>query len=831
MKSDLLFALRSLRKAPAFLAVAVATLGLGIAANTAVFSLFYQVLLRTLPVRQPERLVLLHYDKPSLPGNSSSDNGETVFSYPVYLSMAGSRAFEGLAARSSTPVQMIVEKAAERSRAEIVSGNFFETLGVRPRLGRLLTSSDDSVRGGNPVAVLSYEFWMRRFGGSEAVLNRSILLNKQPFTVVGVAPEGFRGVIAGDSRDVFVPISMMAALTPGWNGYDRPDMQWLTLLGRLAPRVSRDAAQAQVQPVFASAVRAVLDRTKATAQERARFATKRLDLRPASQGLNSLERRWRKPLVALLAMVLLLLGIACANLANLLMARGVNRAREISIRVALGAGRARIVRLLLTESILLALAGTTLGLALAPVLTRGIIRLMPANAIGGWLTGELNVPLLAFSALLMLAATLLFGLAPALQSARGRSYGLGERTQTTSAGSVHARARKILVAAQVALALVLLSTAALFSRSLIDLTHFNPGFRASHLLTFSIDPGLGGYDSERGMRLYRELLPRLSSLPGVESASMAFAGPLSHSVSTSNVTVERYNARSEEEMLAENNSVGPAYFRTLGIPLIEGREFDSRDKYGAPKVAIVNQEFVKRYIGNRSAVGCKMERGAGGPLDITIVGVAANSVTQDLRDAPQPMFYVPFEQAVNPGPGIPRGTFFVRASTALETLPGSVRQTVASLDPALPVYGMHPIQQNIDDSIYADRLVAALSTAFGLLALLLTAVGLYGVIAYLVTRRTAEIGIRLVLGAEPRTIISMILREVGLLIISGGGVGLLGAIAAGRALQSQLFGLSGWDPVSLAGAALVLGLAALAAALAPAVRASRVQPLTALRHE
>jgi putative ABC transport system permease protein len=391
MKADLRFALRSLRRAPAFFCLAVATLALGIAANTAIFSLFYQVLLRSLPVQQPEQLVLFHSDRPNLPGRTSSDNGETVFSYALYREMRESKSLQGLAARSSTAVQMMVDGVAELRHAEIVSGNFFDVLGIRASAGRLMSPSDDSVRGGNPVTVLSHEFWRRRFGGSGSVLNRTVQLNGQPFAIIGVAPEGFRGVLAGDSPDVFVPISMRAALNPDWDRYDRPSWQWVTILGRLAPGVTRERALAELQPRFAAVIRAHVDQLNVRNESaRQRLLAKRLELRPASQGLNSLEQAWRQPLFVLLAMVLLLLVIGCANLVNLLMARAVNRAREISIRLALGAGRARVLRLLLTESALLAIAGTLAGLLFTPVLTRGIIHLLPAGQIGGWLSGEIN---------------------------------------------------------------------------------------------------------------------------------------------------------------------------------------------------------------------------------------------------------------------------------------------------------------------------------------------------------------------------------------------------------------------------------------------------------
>jgi predicted permease len=831
MKTDLLFALRSLRRAPAFFGLAVATLGLGIAANTAIFSLFYQVLLRSLPVHEPERLVVFHSDPPNLPnGRTSNDSNETVFSYVLYKEMRESRSLQGLAARSSTAVQMIVDGVAERGHAEIVSGNFFDVLGIRARIGRLMNSADDSVRGGNPVTVLAHEFWRRRFGGSASVLNRTIQINGQPFSVIGVAPEGFRGVIAGDSRDVFVPISMRAALNPDWDRYERPSWQWLTILGRLAPGVTREQALAELRPRFAAVIRSHVDqlniRNQATRQ---RLLAKRMELRPASQGLNTLEQAWRQPLFVLLAMVLLLLVIGCANLVNLLMARAINRAREISIRLALGAGRARVLRLLLTESALLALIGTLCGLLLTPVLTRGILRLLPEGELGGWLSGEINLPILGFSMLLMLIATLLFGLLPALQATR-RGSALGER-QSSSGGQVHSRSRKVLVAGQIALSLVLLCTAGLFGRSLANLMQHKPGFRADHLLSFAVDAGLGGYNGERGVGLYRELERQLAAIPGVESVSFADTAPLSHSESSSNVSVEGYPQKDDDEMNCDHLNVASGFFHTLGTAMLEGREFDERDRTGAPKVAVVNQAFVKRFLANRSAVGRKMAIGAGGPLDIEIVGVAADINNLKIREASKPTFFVPFDKSTQPKAAVQRGAFFVRSKIAFDALSGSIRTTMAKFDATLPVFALQPMQVNIDESIYTDRLIAALSTAFGLLALLLTAVGLYGVIAYLVSRRTAEIGIRMVLGASPRTVLSMILGEVGVLVVIGGAAGVLGAIGAGRAIASELYAMPGIDPVVLVLSVVVLSCVALGAACVPAIRAARVQPLDALRHD
>ncbi len=831
MKTDLLFALRSLRRAPGFFFLAVATLGLGIASNTAIFSLFYQVLLRSLPVRQPEQLVVLHYDPPYLPGSASSDNNERVFSYPLYQQLRDSKSLQGLAVRSGFSVQVLAGGAPERGGAEVVSGNFFDVLGVSAQTGRLLSPSDDATIGTSPVAVLSHDFWVRRFGAAKSIVNQNIRLDGLPFTVIGIAPEGFRGVLAGSSPDVYVPISMWTVLNPGREFYDKPDNQFLTIIGRLAPGVSRERAMTELQPRFTAAVLDELQRTSPKNRvARERFSTKRLELHAASQGLNTLEQDWKKPLFVLLAMVLLLLVIACANLANLLMARAVNRAREISIRLALGAGRLRVIRLLFIESAVLAVIGTLLGLLLAPALTDGIIRLLPSDILSGWLGGRLNLPILGFSIVLMFAATLLFGIIPAVQATSGASSPLGERSQT-SGGTVHSRSRKVLVAGQLALSLVLLCTAGLFGRSLANLLQHQPGFRVDHLIAFSVDAGLGGYDTERGMGLYRELTRKLAAIPGVEAVSMAQSAPLSGSDSNSNVSVEGYTQRDDNEMMSSLNEVGPGYFHTVGTTVLEGREFDDRDRVGAPKVVVVNQAFVRHFFGNRSAIGRKMEAGAGRPLDLEIVGVVADSDNLSLRETVKPTYFLPYEQSLQKSPRIQGATFFVRADRGFDSLSGAIRGAMTQLDPSLPVFGLNPMEKHVKDVTYTDRLIAALSAAFGVLALLLTAVGLYGVIAYVVSRRTAEIGIRMVLGAEPLSILRMILSEVGLLVLVGATAGILGAIAAGRAVESQLYGVPGLDPVVMVTAVVVLSLVALTAASVPAVRAARIQPLEALRHD
>ncbi|MDE3195087.1 MAG: ABC transporter permease [Acidobacteriota bacterium] len=827
------YAFRTLLKSPGFCALAVLTLGLGIAANTAIFSLFYQVLLRSLPVNQPERLVVFHVDKFGLPGNNSSDNSETVFSYPMYRALnSGIDAFQGIAIRTGTSAQLLVNGQAERVRTEVVSGNFFEVLGVRPQAGRLISPSDDRKGAGNAVAVLSYDYWLKRFGGGAAPLNQAVSISGAAFTIVGVAPEGFRGIMSGSSPEIYLPLSLIGAVDPNWSNYDRPSMSRFTILGRLAPGITRDRAQAELQPVFASAVRDELTELKVTSERnRQRLTGKRLELASAAQGLNELEHHWRKPLNALASMVGLLLLIGCANLANLLLARGAARSRETSIRLALGAGRGRIFSMLLAESFLVAVGGAAAALLLAPALTWGVLRLLPPDQTGGWLAGSVSAPVFIFCTLLMALTGLVSGIAPAWQSARtGASSVLGDRTAATGAGHLSPRVRQGLVAGQLALSLVLLSTAGLFGKSLINLMQHDPGFRAENVLTFSLDASEAGYTAERGLALYRNLLARFSALPDVSSVSLADATPFSGNESSTNVTIEGYNAADGEDMNADTNAVGPAFFRTLGTPLIAGREFTAGDNESGPKVAIINQAFVKRFLPNRNPIGLKMERGAGHPPDLEIVGVVPDMDNQTLREKVLPTYYLAFDQSNAKAKSF-GATFLIRSGGDVDTLTSAVRALVAQNDRTLPVFDIITMEARVSNSIYSDRLLAALTTAFGLLAVILTAVGLYGVISYIVGRRIPEIGIRMALGATGASVARLVLQEVGILAGLGALAGTLGAFATTKAVQSMLYGLGGFDPLILAGTILILGAVALSAGAIPAWRAAKVQPLTALRHE
>jgi predicted permease len=830
---NLLFAARSLRKSPGFFFLAVITLGLGIAANTAIFSLFYQVLLRSLPVPDPSSLVVFHSEGFHMSGSNSSDNFETVFSYPLYRALRDSaHSFRGLAIRSSRSGQMTMDGSAERIQTEVVSGNFFDVLELRPRAGRLLSASDDKAGAGNPVVVLSSDYWTKRFGASASCLNRTLSIDGTVFTIVGVAPEGFRGVLSGNSPDLYLSVSMLGVIDDYWKKYDKPDMSRFTILGRLSPGVARERALAELQPVFASTIQNEMSELKIkSARQRQTLSTRRLTLLPAAQGLNQLERNWKEPLVVLASMVALLLLIGCANLANLLLARGVNRSRETAIRLALGAGRGRIVSMLLAESLVISLGGALLGILASPLLTSGVLRLLPADETGGWLAGGVSLPVLAFCTLLMVAAGVISGIAPAWQSSKiGAGNALGDRSATAGSGHLSPRVRQGLVIGQLAVSLVLLSTAGLFGKSLVNLMRKSPGFDASNVLSFSIDAGAGGYKGEPGSALYRQVTQRLTGQPGVESVSMSLFAPFSDSEASTDIKIEGHTAADGENMDSDTNAVWPGFFRTLGTPLVAGREFTERDAPAAPKVAIVNQAFVKRYVGNRNPIGMHMSQGGPGPLDMEIVGVVRDIDNRNLRETVKPTYYTAYEQTNSTGRSFP-ATIFVRGKGSVEALTAMARAAVVQADRTLPVFDIVTMQTRIENSIYTDRLLAALTTAFGLVALILTAVGLYGVIAYVVGRRTAEMGIRMALGATSGNVMALVLREVGLLIVVGAAAGVVCAVEAMHAIRSLLYGLDGFDPAVLGATVAVLALVALAAGAVPAVRAARIQPLTALRHE
>jgi predicted permease len=674
---------------------------------------------------------------------------------------------------------------------------------------------------------------MSHYNGSAAALNEKLLVNGYPFTIVGVVQDGFNGLLLGNPTAIFVPISMKAEVTPGWTSREAPTERWINLVGSIRAGDTREAALAALQPVWTAALAEELPALQlhnAAAQKR--LLATRLALHPAASGINDLETKWRKPLTALLAMVGLLLIIACANLANLLIARAVGRGREIAVRLAVGAGRWRVIRQMLAESLVLAVVGGALGIALSFAMVRGLIAALPRSFGESVLTTSPDAAVLAFSVGLVAVTTFLFGLLPALQAGRVDVMpALKDHGPASSGSGVHTRWRQTLVAGQLALTVSLLIGAALFAKTLIGLLTHDPGFQPDRLLVFSLDSRLSGYKVDRGLALYRGVLDRLRQLPGVTLVSMAKSGPLAGDETSTNVTVEGYQARTDQNFNTDTNAVGANYFRTLGTPLIKGREIEERDQTSSAQVAVVNEAFVRRFLAGKDPIGKRMENGAGGKLDTEIVGVVKDAVNLDLREVPNPTYYVPLEQSYAHAAAIPNATFFLRTSGDTKALEKSIRALVRTFDANLPVYNVSTMNELVNHSVYTDRMTAILASSFGVLALLLAAVGLYGVVAYSVARRTTEIGIRLALGAQPGQVLRMVMREVVLLTCAGLALGLPGAYWLARLVASELYGVRPDDGAVFLLASLVMAGVATAAGLIPALRAASVDPKTALRYE
>lgn len=831
MLHDVRYAVRTLARAPLFAAIAVASLALGIGANAAIFSLVDQVLVRSLPVTEPRRLVVFHTSD-GFPGWAHSDNNETVFSYPLYKDLRDKvTGFDGVIARSSAPVSVSDGGPSERAGAELVSGNLFQVLGVRPLLGRVITPADDGTPGASPVVMLSAAYWTKRFGASASVVDRKILVNGHPMVVVGVVEPTFRGLIVGTVPDLYVPIAMKREITPTWYGLDDRKTSWLTVVGRLEAGITIEQANAKTRVLFASLMDELLRELQRPRDSRAGqlLGALRLDLLPAAQGVNELKREFQSALVALGGMVGLVLLIACANVAGLVTARAASRQKEIAVRLALGAGRRVLVRQLLIESVILALAGGFLGLLIVSWTIEGLLVMMGPDMAGA-LSSGLDPRLVVFTLALSLATGLLSGLVPAIQATRpGLAGVLKNQASSVASGTGQSRFRRALVVAQVALSLLLLVAAGLFGRSVLNLMRLDPGFRAGQLTTFAVDPTLQGYPAARVHDFYRDLQQRLRALPAVEAVGAVNPAPLTNSDRSGNFTIEGYHGKDADDARAAIGMASSSYFKALAVVVREGREFDDQDVQGGRKVAVVNEAFVRKYAQGRPMLGRHLAPGSGEKIvaDREIVGVVRDFKHDGLREEVKPTVFFPYPQDERPT----RMTFFVRSSRPTTEVAAAVQRIVRELDQSLPVFELKPMTEWVDEATTTERLIAVLATAFGLLATVLAAIGLYGVIAFTVVRRTPEMGVRMALGARPAEVLRLVMREVGLLLAVGAGIGLVSAFAASRVVESQLFGVSSRDPVVFAAALAGLALVGMAAGVVPARRAAAIDPIRALRHE
>lgn len=819
MRNDLRYALRSLRRAPVFTVVAILSLALGIGANTAIFSLLDQALLRSLPVREPRRLVVLHAPKLQLQGTSSSSNHETVYSLAMWREYARrTDLFEGVLFRGGLPPVVLQSASSDYVSVELVSGNYFDVLGVRAMLGRTFTAAEDN---GQALTVLSHKAWVERFGADASIVGRTVRLSGLSYIVLGVLPPRFDGVVTGGRNAFYVPASMQRQLFPDMDG-TRPDVRWVNIIARLKSGVTRQRAEEAVQSTW----KAILDERLAAhkTDDAEDYRRMRLQLIEAPRGIDSLRRQLETPLIVLMSTAGFVLLIACVNLAGLLMARAAAKQRDTAIRLSFGASRGRIVRQLLLESFLLSLSGAVLGLILARWITAGLLAL--TGSADGPLTWQTDERVLLFAFAVAVLTALIFGSIPAWQTFAA-DIASTLKAQASSVASSHAKVRKVLVAAQVALATLLLFGAGLFARSLSNLMKVDPGFRTEGVMSFLISPRQAGYDLRRGNQLYADILARLRTLPGVTAAGGSKPGPMTGSESSGNVTVQGYEPSPKEEVGASWHAASPGWFATLGIPLLAGRDFTEADGADAPQVAIVNAEFARKYC-NGNCIGKKMASGRGNNLQWKdIVGVAGNVHHSDLRTPPKTTVFVPFWQDNTLG----RMSFYVRTAGDETRLAGAVREVVRSLDPNLPVHELKPLRKEIEEAMAADRTLAILCTAFGLIAVLLTAIGIYGVIAWTVARRTNEIAVRMALGALPTRVLGLVLREVMILAGAGLAAGAAMALASGRVVEANLFGVAGRDAAMLMVAVVCTGAMALLAALVPAVRATRIDPSRALRFE
>jgi predicted permease len=817
---------RGLRKNPAFVIVVVLTLGLGIGANTAIFSLMDQVLLRSLPVRDPGSLVLL--DGPgAFMGRTMN---AMTFSYPMYRDFRDRNdVFAGILGRFPTSMTVVWRGQSERAAGELVTGNYFELLGVRPAVGRVFNAADDQTPGAHPIAVLSHGYWIRRFGGDPGVLNQTIIVNGHPLTIVGVSAPGFTGLQVGRAAEVMVPIMMKAQMTPTWNDLDNRRSRWMNVMARLKPGVSSAQAAAAMDVIYRQINEAeIKDIPNASETFRQRFISKKLQLLPGNRGLSDLRTQFSTPLLVLMGMVGVVLLIACANVANLLLARTTARQKEIAVRLALGAGRGRIVRQQLVESGLLALAGALVGIVLATWTGELLLAALPGDPASRNLSSDPDLRVAGFALALAAATAVVFGLLPAFQATRATvTSALKEEAGSVAGGGRQARLRRLLVIGQVAMSMLLLAGAGLFARSLFNLKSIDPGFRVENLIAFSIDPTLSGYDGTRMLSFYERMQQELGRLPGVTAVSMSEVGALTGNEWGMTVRVEGYVPKEDENMNPSVDGVAPDYFRTMGIPLVAGREFTDRDTAGAPPVAIVSETMARYFFGNESAIGRRIGFGRSTGTNIEIVGVAGDVRSLELRDEPKRFMYIPYRQ----DPSLTGLTFYVRTSGDGAAAATAVRQTAQRLDANLPIYDMKSMAVQVDESLFVERMIAVLSVAFGALATLLAAIGLYGVMSYAVARRTREIGIRMALGAERSRVLWLVLKEVAMLSGIGIVLGVAGALWLTRQVQSQLFGIAPNDPATMGAAMAALAAVALLAGYLPARRATAIDPMLALRTE
>ena len=827
-------ALRTLFRTPFVTAVAILSLGLGIGANGAIFSLFNHILLRPLPVPHPSELVNLSAPGPKSGMSSCGNAGPctAVFSLPMFRDLEKLQtSFTGIAAHRSFGANLSYKGQSMGGDGLQVSGSYFAVLGLTPARGRLITSADDTGPAASSVVVLSYRYWQTRFNSDPGVLNETLTINGHPFTIVGIAPEGFDGTTIGARPNVFVPITMVELMTPGWKVLDNRRAYWMYLFARLKPGVSVEAATAAINQPYHAVVNDVevpLNKGMSPATLE-RFKAKVIELQPGHRGQSSVPSDAMVPLALLLGVTFIVLLSACANIANLLLAKAVGRTGEMAVRLSIGAARRQLIGQLLGESILLAAFGGLFGLLVSELTMKAVLAMMPADN-GSAFAVAMDWRVLAFLTVVTVGTGLLFGLFPALHASRP-NLAVALKGQAGQPGG--ARAAKLfrtgLATAQIMLSMLLLAVAGLFLKSLVNVNRVDLGIDTNNVVTFAIAPELNGYTAVRSRQIFEQLEDDIARLPGVQSVSAGLVALVAGNNWGTSVTVEGFKADADTDSNSSYNLIGPDFFTTTGIRLLGGREFTRADTLGAPKVAIVNESFARKFNLGTNPIGKRMGQGVGNAvkLEIEIVGFAKDAKYSEVKDETPPVFYLPYKQDERAGALV----FYVKTTGSTDPVMAAIPPTLAKIDSTLPVADLKTLQQQVRENIFQDRLVSTLATVFAGLATLLAAVGLYGVMAYTMAQRTREIGLRMALGADATNIRSLVLRQVGWMTFIGGGTGLVLATVTGIFAQSQLYNMSRVDPLVLSGSAAVLGLVALMAGLIPAVRASRVDPMKALRYE
>jgi len=822
---------RMLLKTPFVTAIAVLSLALGIGGNAAIFSMFDQLLRRPLPVSAPNRLVNLEAPGPK-PGSTTCNQGggcEAVFSYPMFRDLEKSQTvFTGIVAHRQTGVTLSVRNEPMTGTGTLVSGSYFPVLGITAAKGRLLTPDDDRVIGANFVAVISYAFWENKFGKDPNIVGQPLLVNGKSFSIVGVGPKGFDGTTIGNIPVVFVPLTMYGELRRFTRWEDRRNY-WLYVFARLKPGVSIEAARTAMNAIY----RPILADVEAPVQKEMSdktmlsFKNRKLVVEPGARGQSSIHREAKTPIMMLFAVTGIVLLIACANIANLLLARGAGRATEMGVRLALGATRRHLIVQLLTESVLLALVGGVASLLVAQWTLSGISALLPPEA-AETMQFSLRPSVILFAGALSVVTGLVFGLFPALHSTRGDLIttiraGAGQ----IAGGRASSRFRGALATAQIALSMGLLIMSALFLKSLINVSKVDIGVKVSNIAVFYIVPQRAGYDSARSAVLFNRVEQELATVPGVIGVTDGTVPMLSGDNSSRGLHVQGFPCNADIDCGSSYNEIGSNYFKTFGAPLLAGREFTTADQFGAQRVAIVNEAFAKKFKMGNDVVDKFIGDGETDSLNIQIVGLVKNVKYSQVKDSVPPVYYVPWRQNARVG----YLYFYLQSLLPPEAMLGTLRATMKRIDPNLPVEELKTMTQQVKENVFLDTMLSIFSSAFALLATLLAGIGLYGVLSYSVEQRTREIGVRMALGADGARVRGMVMRQVGMMLLIGGAIGVAGAIGLGNAARSLLYQLEGHDPGAMAIAIVLLSCVALSAGFIPARRAAQVDPMNALRYD